>query len=164
MRVIQQRKVGILSAVLAAGLLGGPFPLPVARAQSAPPGNITTWSVQVNTPDWNKNLGVTATRQGCSSSPTNCVNLVRKVSQASNVRATLAVPLNTTNTADNALQFSQMSLNAPFLVEVGIDDFVSRCRALFPNSIARTCSSTIAKMARTSTNRCSRRSRSFRTR
>src|SRR5258708_15226353 len=27
-----------------------------------------------------------------------------------------------------------MSLNAPFLVEVGIDDFVSQYKALFPNS------------------------------
>jgi NHL repeat len=132
---IQRRlKIGMLAAVLASGALSGPLSLPIARAQNAP-GNITTWSVQVNTPDWNKNLGVTATRQGCSSSPTDCVNLVRKVSQTSNnVRATLAVPLNTTTTARDALQFSQLSLNAPFLVEVGIDDFVAQYKALFPSS------------------------------
>jgi hypothetical protein len=132
---IQRRlKIGVLAAVLAAGALSGPLSLPIARAQNAP-GNITTWSVQVNTPDWNKNLGVTATRQGCSSSPTDCVNLVRKVSQTSNnVRATLAVPLNTTTTARDALQISQLSLNAPFLVEVGIDDFVAQYKALFPSS------------------------------
>ncbi|HLZ26445.1 MAG TPA: SBBP repeat-containing protein [Chloroflexota bacterium] len=122
----------LIAGLLTAVMLGGSATPPIARAGS--PGNIMTWSVQVNTPDWNKNLGVTATRQGCSSSPTDCINLVRKVSQNANVRATLAVPLNATNTADNALQFSQLSLGAPFLVEVGIDDFVSQYRALFTSS------------------------------
>jgi hypothetical protein len=115
MRLLQRFKVGVLLAIVSGVAVAGPLPVahgqtasPLAAAPAAgPPGNITTWSVQTNTPDWNKNLGVTATRQGCSSSTTDCINLVRKVAQNSNVRATLAVPLNTTNTADNALQFSQ---------------------------------------------------------
>jgi sugar lactone lactonase YvrE len=141
-QALHRLKVGMLLAILGGVALAGP--LPVARAVTAAPsttalaagpsGNITTWSVQTNSPEWNRNLGVTATRQGCSSSTTDCINLVRKVAQTSNVRATLAVPLNATNTADNALQFSQLSLNAPFLVEVGIDDFVSQYKALFAGS------------------------------
>ena len=139
--LLQRLRAGVVAAAI--GAVTAAAPLPVAHAQSAPApaapaptagvhGTIATWSVQVNTPDWNQNLGVTATRQGCSSSPMDCVNLVRKVAQTSNVRATLAVPLNATSTADNALQFSQLSLNAPFLVEVGIDDFVAQYKALFP--------------------------------
>ena len=97
-------------------------PAPAAPAPTAGlDGTIARWSVQVNSPDWNQNLGVTDTRQRCSSSPMDCVNLVRKVAQTSNVRATLVVPLNGTTIVADALQFSELSLNAPFLVEVRID-------------------------------------------
>ena len=97
-------------------------PAPAAPAPTAGlHGTIARWSVQVNRPDWNQNLGVTDTRQQCSSSPMDCVNLVRKVAQTSNVRATLVVPLNGTTIVADALQFSELSLNAPFLVEVRID-------------------------------------------
>jgi hypothetical protein len=56
---------------------------------------------------------------------------VAKVARANNVRVSLAVPLNATTTAANASTYSRLSLDAPFLVEVGVDDFADQYKALF---------------------------------
>jgi len=95
-------------------------------------GAIGTWSVQVNTPAWNKALGVTNYRQGCSDPPASCASFTSKIAQANNVRLFLAVPLNSSS-PDAATQYSQLSMNSPNLVEVGIDDFVDQYKALFSN-------------------------------
>lgn len=127
-------KLFLLAVLLSAAELSVPA---AARAQDAVPtspaaasSGVATWSVQANTPDWNQSLRVVASRQGCSSAPSDCITFVRKVAQASNVRISLAVPLDATTTADNASKYSQLSLNASFLAEVGIDDFVDQFRKL----------------------------------
>ena len=88
-----------------------------------------TWSVQTNLPQWNRALGVSRTRQGCSNTPAACLQFVGGVAKANGVKVFLAIPLNATTTADYASQYSQLSLNAPYLVEVGIDDFVDQYAA-----------------------------------
>jgi hypothetical protein len=95
---------------------------------------VGTWSVQTNLPQWNTTLGVTRTRQGCSDTPAGCLRFVSGVAQANHVKVFLAIPLNASTTADYASQYSQLSLNAPYLVEVGIDDFVDQYRALFSDT------------------------------
>ena len=101
-----------------------------------PGGGVATWSVQTNTSTWNRTLGVSYTRQGCSDTPANCVSFVRGVAQLDNVKVTLAIPLNATTTVADARQYSQLSLSAPFLGEVSIDDFVDQYNALARTSLA----------------------------
>jgi hypothetical protein len=139
MRLMQRLGIGPLVILLGGmSLAASPAPAgPPAAMRTlggVPSGTVSTWSVQVNTTAWNMALSVAATRQGCSDPPASCVSFVGKVAQASNVRVSLAVPLNATTTADNALRYSQLSLTAPFLVEVGIDDFVDQYKALFSST------------------------------
>ena len=94
-------------------------------------GGVATWSVQTNTPQWNQALGVKYTRQGCSEAPASCLAFVGSVAQSENVKVTLAIPLNTSTTVAYAREYSQLSLSAPYLGEVSIDDFVDQYRALF---------------------------------
>jgi len=91
---------------------------------------IATWSVQTNTPQWNHELGVTYTRQGCSDTPANCLTFAGGVALSDNVKVTLAIPLDRTTTTQAALEYSQLSQGAPFLAEISIDDFVDQYRAL----------------------------------
>src|SRR5579864_1459398 len=92
--------------------------------------DIVTWSASVNRPEWNKALGVTATRQGCSNTPAVCVESSGKMARAHNFKVLLAIPLNSA-TAKYASEYSRLSLRNPFLVEIGIDDFVDQYHALF---------------------------------
>jgi sugar lactone lactonase YvrE len=138
MRLMQRIGIGVVVTLLSGMTLGASqapaTTLAAPTLAGVPTGRVATWSVQVNTPDWNTALGVAATRQGCSDPPPTCVGFVGKVAQTSSVRVSLAVPLNATTTVDNASQYSQLSLSAPFLVEVGVDDFVDQYKALFSNT------------------------------
>jgi hypothetical protein len=98
---------------------------------------VATWSVQTNTSTWNQGLGVKYTRQGCSEAPSNCLSFVSSVAQSDNVKVTLAIPLNWLTTAAYAREYSQLSLSAPYLGEVSIDDFVDQYRALFAGPFAQ---------------------------
>jgi hypothetical protein len=91
---------------------------------------ISTWSVQTNTPQWNQDLGVTYTRQGCPDSPASCMSFTGRIAASDKVKVVLAIPLNSTTTAAYARQYSQLSLSSPFLAEISIDDFVDQYRAL----------------------------------
>src|SRR5258708_4722108 len=89
-------------------------------------GGDGTWGVQTNLPQWNKALGVIQTRQSCieSESPDQCLKFVGGVAKANNVKVFLAIKLDTSTSIDYASRYSQLSLNAPYLFEIGIDDFV----------------------------------------
>jgi hypothetical protein len=92
--------------------------------------SISTWSVQTNTPQWNQDLGVTYTRQGCPDSPASCMAFTGRIAASDKVKVVLAIPLNSTTTAAYARQYSQLSLTSPFLAEISIDDFVDQYRTL----------------------------------
>jgi len=92
--------------------------------------SISTWGVQTNTPQWNQDLGVTYTRQGCPDSPASCMSFTGRIAASDKVKVVLAIPLNSTTTAAYARQYSQLSLTSPFLAEISIDDFVDQYRAL----------------------------------
>jgi hypothetical protein len=102
----------------------------VAHSQTASSESISTWSVQTNTPQWNQDLGVTYTRQGCPDSPASCLSFTGRIASSDKVKVVLAIPLNSTTTAAYARQYSQLSLTSPFLAEISIDDFVDQYRAL----------------------------------
>ncbi len=124
------KNIKLLQLAVAISSLAG-----LAHGQIAKPpslsGGVATWSVQTNTAQWNQQLGVQYTRQGCSDSPSECLAFVGKVAASDNVKVTLAIPLNTSTTAAYASQYSQLSLSANYLVEVSIDDFLDQYRALF---------------------------------
>jgi len=92
--------------------------------------SISTWSVQTNTPQWNQDLGVTYTRQGCPDSPASHMSFTGRIAASDKVKVVLAIPLNSTTTAAYARQYSQLSLTSPFLAEISIDDFADQYRAL----------------------------------
>ncbi len=92
--------------------------------------SISTWGVQTNTPQWNQDLGVTYTRQGCPDAPASCLSFTSRIAASDKVKVVLAIPLNATTTAAYARQYSQLSLTSPFLAEISIDDFVDQYRAL----------------------------------
>src|SRR4051812_6228293 len=100
--------------------------LPEAHAQI---GKVIVWGVDTDTPQWNRALGVSATRRGCSSSPAGCVALAQVMAHKYGVKVFLSAGLDT-NAPAYAVQYSQMSLKVPALVEVGTDDFVSAYRKL----------------------------------
>jgi hypothetical protein len=99
-------------------------------------GGVGTWAVQTNLPQWNKTLGVVQTRQSCSEAeaPGQCLKFVGGVAKANNVKVFLAIKLNTSTSIDYASAYSRLSLNAPYLFEIGIDDFVDQYKALFSST------------------------------
>lgn len=97
---------------------------------------VAVWSAQTDTTPWNDALGLKYTRQGCSDTPAQCMSLIKSVATGLNVKATLHIPLNTTTTRAYALDYSTLSLTAPYLFEVSIDDFVSQYKALFTAGVS----------------------------
>ena len=92
-------------------------------------GRVMTWSAWVNRPEWNRSLGVTASRQGCSNSPEVCVQSSCKTARELHFEIFLAIPLNS-HALDNASEYSRLSLTCPQLIEVGFDDFLDQYRAI----------------------------------
>jgi hypothetical protein len=58
------------------------------------------------------------------------MRFIGNVARSENLKVTLHIPLNASTTAAYARDYSRLSLGAPYLVEVSIDDFVSEFRAL----------------------------------
>lgn len=86
---------------------------------------VITWGVSINSPEWNRVLNVSASREGCSGDPPSCIAYAAKLSLSYRVKVFLAVGL---EPLDYAVQYSRLSRNAPYVAEVGIDDFVGQYR------------------------------------
>lgn len=97
-------------------------------------GAVGVWGVQTNTPQWNHDLGVAYTRQGCPDAPASCLSFTGRVAAANNVKVSLAIPLNS-GTPAAAQEYSRLSAGASFLEEVTIDDFVAQYKALFTGAL-----------------------------
>jgi hypothetical protein len=104
--------------------------VPRAGAQTA---KVIVWGVDSNTPEWNRVLGVSGTRQGCTSPPSGCVHMAKELARKYHVKVFLSIGLNS-GTPDYAVQYSQLSSGTRDLVEVGLDDFVALYRKLEANS------------------------------
>jgi hypothetical protein len=100
--------------------------LPQAHAQI---GKVIVWGVDTNTPEWNRALGVSATRSGCSSVPSACIHSAKETAHKYGVKVFISIPL-TADSPARAVEYSQLSSSIPALVEVGTDDFVSAYRKL----------------------------------
>ena len=103
----------------------------VAQAQTQTPWpenlKIITWGALSNDPSWNQALNVRASRQGCSSSPASCIKNMQVIEKADGIKQIfLAIAFDPATAADYARQYSELSRNASWLREVGIDDFVGQ--------------------------------------
>jgi len=97
-----------------------------AQGGEKPHRQVIVWGK--NTPEWNRQLGVTGARTGCSDTPPSCI--ARANSFASEgVQVFLAVPLRKDTLAYSA-EYVKLSSTAPSLVEIGIDDFADQYRKL----------------------------------
>lgn len=97
-----------------------------------PNQNIITWGG--NTRAWDRALHLTAVRIGCSGAPSGCVHEADQIAAEQGVqRVFLAILLNPIRTANDARDYSQLSLSHPELYEVGFDDFVGQCEKLGRN-------------------------------
>lgn len=94
-----------------------------ASAQSKP--NIMTWGENISS--WNSALGVTAMREGCSITPTECEPWLDNVATLSGASTYyVSFPFDTSTSVSWAKAYSTLSLSHKMMVEVGFDDFVNK--------------------------------------
>ncbi|MFL6352711.1 MAG: hypothetical protein ACJ74Z_12805 [Bryobacteraceae bacterium] len=107
-------------------LAAAQFCLPKPRTQT---GKVIVWGIKSNTPEWNRALGVSGARQGCTSSPNGCIHFASELARNYHVKVFLSIGMNA-GSPGYAAQYSQLSTSAPYLAEVGVDDFVLLYRRL----------------------------------
>lgn len=118
----------MLKRVIAAASLLGAMALCVRQAH-AQIGKVIVWGVDSDTPEWNRALGVSGARQGCSSAPSACIHIAKEIAHKDHVKVFLSILL-TPDSPGRAVEYSQLSSSVPALVEVGTDDFVSAWKKL----------------------------------
>jgi hypothetical protein len=80
-----------------------------------------------DTPEWTQKLHVSAVRDGCSSSPTTCIN---EVKPKHGEKLFLSILLKTAIPGSYGAQYGVLSRRDPSLVEIGADDFVNQYEKL----------------------------------
>jgi len=94
------------------------------QASSADSWKIITWGK--NAPEWDQKLHVGGIRVGCSGEPAQCIRQAESaVRGEADKKVFLSVLLRAESPAE-ARQYSESSLQSPFLQEIGLDDFVAR--------------------------------------
>jgi hypothetical protein len=118
-----RRALALRLLALLAGLICLPLYSPAQN-------RIITWGG--NLPDWDKSLGLSALRLGCSSAPQSCLRDVRQEAARDHVQSVfLAIPLNPApQTLSIVTQYSPLTASEPMLLEIGFDDFVNRAQKL----------------------------------
>lgn len=111
-----------MAAMLAALALG--FFIARARASSQP--LVITWGEPGGS--WGRKLHVSAIREGCSGSPTSCINEVKR---QGGKKVFLSILLRTAIPGSYGPQYGMLAREVPSLVEVGADDFVGQYEKLF---------------------------------
>lgn len=78
-----------------------------------------------NTEEWNRRLGVSEVRMGCSGAPDSCLKSLRSVSRREGVpRITLAISSDAETLAAYAAEYGRVSKSEPVLRGIGLDDFL----------------------------------------
>jgi hypothetical protein len=89
------------------------------------PLNILSWGENVSS--WNKQLGLTGMREGCSIYPTECEPYLDNLANLSGVKTYyVSMPFDPSTTVSWAKEYSKLSLSHKMMVEIGLDDFVGR--------------------------------------
>jgi len=109
---------------LAAGISAMP---PASRAANWPASmKIMVWGASSNSPQWNRDLHVQATRQGCSATPESCIASIEPMAKSSGLKVFLSILLTPQTSIDYARSYGQLSRGKPWLSEIGYDDFVAQ--------------------------------------
>src|ERR1700690_4118041 len=78
---------------------------------------VITWGG--NSPEWNRVLGVSGIRIGCSDAPSSCIQYVEQMAASQHVSSVfLGILLKPANLATNAATFGNLALSHPNLAEV----------------------------------------------
>jgi hypothetical protein len=89
------------------------------------PLNIMSWGENVSS--WNKQLGLTGLREGCSIYPTKCEPYLDNLANLAGVKTYyVSMPFDPSATVSWAKEYSSLSLSHKMMVEIGLDDFVGR--------------------------------------
>lgn len=101
------------------------FALAMATAWASPRWLVITWGQ--NTPEWSKKLDVSAIREGCSGTPSSCINEVKSQKKT---KIFLSILLKTAIPGNYGVPYGLLARQAPSLVEIGADDFVGQYEKL----------------------------------
>jgi hypothetical protein len=115
--------ITILCATVVAALVIG---VATRRVHASPRWLVITWGE--NTPEWNRKLDVSAIRQGCSDTPTSCIN---EIKSQKGKKIFLSILLKTAIPGNYGPQYGLLAREAPSLVSIGADDFVGQYQKLF---------------------------------
>jgi hypothetical protein len=121
------RRVIVCAGIVAALVFG----FSVVRGHASPRWLVITWGE--NTGEWNRKLGVNAIREGCSGTPTDCINEVKSQKRK---KIFLSILLKTAIPGNYGAQYGLLARQAPSLVSIGADDFVGQYERLFLNGFS----------------------------
>jgi hypothetical protein len=124
-RLVRKRaavRIGLAAAVV--------FGLALSGTHASPKWLVITWGA--NTREWNRKLGVSAIREGCSGTPASCIN---EVKSQKGKKIFLSILLKTAIPGDYGAQYGLLARQAPSLVEIGADDFVGQYEKLFLSGV-----------------------------
>lgn len=117
-------------------LIWGTFGRTATWAQAGRQLKIMSWA-EANTPDWDKRLHVSGIRLGCTAEPASCLKLAASlVEHRPGQKVFLSASFKPEVAVKYAQEYSKLSLQYPFLQEVGIDDFVGQYAHLFSSGAA----------------------------
>jgi hypothetical protein len=105
----------------------------LSNPQSQSQTKMITWGIASNDPAFNQTMHFAGARQGCSGPPQSCMKYAERMANTYQVKFFLAIDMND-KVLDYAAQYSHLSQNAPYLAEVGFDDFVSQYRKASSNT------------------------------
>jgi hypothetical protein len=127
--MMKNRFQHLVLIALVAGLMLPAFHIPETWAADASHLRLLVWDASSDDPAWNQALNVRASREGCSSAPESCVRYAQGVVNTAHVdQIFISVPFDTATAVGYAQQYSRLSLAAPWLREIGLDDFVGEYR------------------------------------
>lgn len=115
---LSRRKTSLFAVGIVAAFAPG---LVITQTQASPRWLVITWGE--NTPEWNHRLQVSAIREGCSDTPTACIN---EVESQKGKKIFLSILLKTAIPGNYGPQYGLLARRAPSLVEIGADDFVGQ--------------------------------------
>jgi hypothetical protein len=98
----------------------------IRRVHALPRGLVITWGE--NTPEWNRKLDVSAIREGCSGTPTSCIE---EIKSQKGKKVFLSILLKTAIPGNYGPQYGLLAREASSLVSIGADDFVGQYQKLF---------------------------------
>lgn len=120
----------IIVLVAAVGLLGAALILQGTKSSASANFLVVSWNQP--TPEWEKQLHVSAIRSGCSDQPQSCLRYVKPLLR-NGKKVFISTLLKAPTAAAYGVEYGQASRSDKSLLEVGLDDFVGQYERLYLN-------------------------------